>query len=209
MANATIEGFDCTLFFDYDCHRDHILSQLSDDGRIEWLEKRMRMIFLKPLAKIYDRASVVYKELSSLAGGPPMTPMLMTTSLLMNGVEALGSFLTRSSKNRRRFQKFMGKYMAPWTVTIVAPHHGRKRLSEILWDAYRNGLAHSFAILHAGIDEAPGTRKYKISDGVLQIDCWKLFADFHQAVNKMFGDVRLRGKTRSLFLQRFNEVYKC
>jgi len=209
MPNAVIEGFNCTLFYDYDCERHHILNQLSDDGKIEWLECRMRMIFLDPLARIYDRDSVAHHELNFPAGGPPMTPMLMTMSLLMNGIEALGSFLTSARGNKQRFQEFMNRYMVNWTTIVTAPYHGTHPLSDILWKYYRNGLAHSFAILRAGIDDVPGAAKYIISDGVLQIDGWKFFPDLQQAFTQMLQDVRAGGAVRTTFLQRFNDIYQC
>jgi len=209
MANAVIEGFECTLFYDYDCERFHILDQLSDDGKIEWLERRMRMIFLDPLAKIYDRTSIAHHELNFTEGGPPMTPMLMTMSLLMNGIEALGSFLTTATGNKQGFEEFMNRYMPDWTVTITAPYHGTHRLSDILWKFYRNGLAHSFAILRAGIDDVPGTDKYMISDNVLQIDGWKFFPDLQHAFNQMFQDARTDNHIRTVLLGRFNDIYQC
>src|SRR3990167_7682555 len=100
MANANIEGHDCTLFSDYDCHRDHILPKLSDDGKITWLERRMRMIFLEPLSTLLDRDSKAYAELETPKGGSPRTSVLLSTSLLMNGIEALGSFLTDTSSTK-------------------------------------------------------------------------------------------------------------
>jgi hypothetical protein len=214
MPNAVIEGFHCTLFYDYDCHRDHILNRLSDGGKVEWLEKRMRMIFLDPLRKVYDRASVAHRELHTQASGNPMTPMLMTFSLLMNGIEALGSFLiilptSDRRKNYRRFNEFMDRYLPDWTVQVTVPHHGNRKLSDILWDKYRNGLAHSFAILHAGIDDVPGNAKTMVQDNVLQIDGWKFFADLTTAIDRMFQDLHNVAATRAMFLTRFNDVYQC
>jgi len=214
MPNATIEGLDFTLFYDYDFHRDHILDRLQDNRKIEWLEKRMHMIFLDPLKKIYDRGSVAHNELHNQPSGAPMTPMLMTLSLLMNGIEALGSFLVAPprkdrKKNYHRFDKFMTKYMPDWTILVTAPNHGRRKLSDILWEKYRNGLAHSFAILNAGIADVPGSAKTMIEDGILQVDGWKFFADLVLAVDQMFQDARNFPASKKIFLRRFNDVYHC
>jgi len=208
MANATIEGKDCTLFFDYDC-TSGVINSLSDDGKIEWLERRMNMIFLDPLRKIIDRNSTVFSQLEHPPGEPPMTAMLMAVSLLMNGMEALGSFLTNLSDNNKRFYAFVDKYMPTWTILVNSPHHWNKPLSEILWKSYRNGLAHSFVILHAGIEPVGGNSKYHISSGALQIDGWKLFDDLQLGVSQMFKDVRTDAGAKSLFLTRFNDVYNC
>lgn len=212
--NAVIERHNCTLYYDYDCRRDNVLSQLSDDGKIEWLEQRMHMIFLRPLARLYDRASPAYQALNFPDGLPPMTPMLMAFSLLMNGVEALGSFLSRprksKNKNYKRFEAFMKRYMLDWTSAVKVPRGGRRKLSRIFWLNYRNALAHSFAITNdAGLEDISGTNKYRVADKVLQIDGSKFFADFVEAVARMFGDVRTKPRMRKLFLQRFNEVFPC
>ena len=209
MANAIIQGFECTLFYDFDCERHLILPRLNDECKIEWLERRMHMIFLDPLIQIFDRESVAHKALNFPPDGTKMTPMLMAVSLLMNGIEALGSFLTTSDGNGVRFRTFVSQYMPQWTFEVDAPHHGRRALSDILWSKYRNGLAHSFAILHAGVDDVPEDGKYMIQDNVLQIDAWKFFADLRRAIDKMFQDVRQASESQTLFLQRFSKVYRC
>ena len=207
MPNATIEGKDCTLFFDYD-HDNGVLKALSDNGKIEWLEKRMNMIFLDPLRKIIDRKSNIFPQIEH-PGGHPMTVMLMVVSLLMNGMEALGSFLTNSTNNNQRFFAFVSKYMSSWNAQVNSPHHGTLPLSGILWKSYRNGLAHSFAILHAGIEADDTNNKYHISGGVVQIDAWKLFDDLLLGVSQMFKDVRTNSSAKQLFIDRFNKVYDC
>jgi hypothetical protein len=209
MANAIIQGFECTLFYDYDCERHQILPKLTDENKIQWLESRMHMIFLDPLIQIFDRESIAHKALNYPPDGAKMTPMLMAVSLLMNGIEALGSFLTTSDNNGERFQAFMDKYMSEWTIEVDAPHHGRRALSDILWSKYRNGLAHSFAILHAGVDDVPGEGKYMVAENVLQIDAWKFFADLRRAIDRMFQDVRQPGDLQKLFLRTFSKVYRC
>ena len=209
VVNARIEGHDCTLFYDYDYHHNCSLKSLTHDGKIEWLERRMNMIFLDPMKKLTDRNSDVFKALEHPKGEPPMTAMLMIVSLLMNGMEALGSFLTTSESNATRFNEFVDEYMRDWTQFVDSPHHGRKKLSEILWKSYRNGLAHSFAIIHAGIESLPGTEKFAVSNGALQIDGWKLFDDLQLGISKMFSDIRSNAQTKRLFLERFRNVYKC
>jgi len=213
MANAKIEGYDCTLFYDYDCYRDMILPKLTDDGKIKWLELRMRMIFLRPLEVLFDRNSSAFHELESPSqDGSPRTITLMAVSLLMNGIEALGSFLTNlKSMKKENFCAFMDQFMPDWTCQISSPQHGKQpvSLSKILWDDYRNGLAHSFAIGGAGVDAVQGKDKFKIDGNTLQIDIWKFFSDFKLAVDKMFSDVSASGTSRSHFLSRFADVYNC
>jgi len=212
MPNARIDGFDFTLFYDYDCHRDHFLPKLSDDGKIEWLEARMRMIFIRPLSLLFDRGSSVFEQLERPINGLPSTSTLVSVSTLMNGIEALGSFLThRKSAKRQNFTAFMNKYMLEWCLLVPSPRHNNRKLplAEILWKAYRNGLTHSFAITGAGVDVVNGSDKFKIDGDALQIDIWKFFPDFRSAVDRMFEDVRKDKKIRTSFLKRFSYVYAC
>ncbi len=209
MPNANIEGHDCTLFFDYDCHLNGVLKQLTDAGKIEWLRLRMKMIFLDPINKIADRRGTVYPSLEHPAAGSPMTAMLMVTSLLLNGMEALGSFLTNSNNNNKRFYSFVNKYMSNWNVMVTTKQHGTKRLSEILWESYRNGLAHSFAILHAGIEDDQNNATHHFNNDVIQIDVWKLMADLQGAIDNMFADMQSNNGAKKMFMKRFNKVYTC
>jgi len=210
MKKINIEGHLCSLFMDYDKYPVDILSQLSDDGKIEWLEKRMNMIFLDPMRKIYNRNSVAHKELHRQKNRNPMNPMVMMLSLLLNGIEALGSFLTfynGRNKNSVRFNTFMDGYMLNWTQRINVPNEGYKKLSEFLWSKYRNGLAHSFAILKAGIDDVQGNSIFKIQDNILQIDGQKFFRDLTIAINSMFSDVKNNTQVKQIFIRRFNGEY--
>jgi hypothetical protein len=106
-------GYDeFTLFYDYDELRDGKLSKLSSvDEKIEWFMYRMEAVFLNPLRKLFDRESAAHKELNS----PPKTVwpwtamMTGTFSLLLNGIEALGSFLPECNKiTKEHYQKDKG-----------------------------------------------------------------------------------------------------
>ena len=210
MKRINIEGHLFSMFMDYDKYPINILAQLSDDGKIEWLERRMNMIFLDPMRKIYNRNSIAHKELHRQKNRNPMNPMLMMFSLLLNGIEALGSFLTPyngNCKNARRFNTFMNTYMANWTQIIQVHNEGNRRISEFLWEKYRNGLAHSFAILNAGIDDVPGNELTMIQDDILQIDGWKFFNNLLTAINNMFRDIRNNANSKTIFLQRFHSEY--
>lgn len=212
MANAIIEGHDCTLFYDYDFYRDGILQQLSDDGKIAWLKLRIQMIFMEPMSSLFDRGSQSFKEINTSRNGYPRTGTLLTVSLLMNGIEALGSFFTKKgSKKKLNFFTFINRYMSTWNIKVRSPRHQNKQLllSEILWYNYRNELAHSFAIDGAGIDRINGTHKYKVDGYTIQIDVWKFFVDFQHAVNQIFIDVCDKPDVRELFLARFKMIYKC
>lgn len=212
MPNATIEGHDCTLFYDYDCYQNGVLKKLSPNGKIEWLERRMNMIFLEPMKTLTDRNSDIFKALEH--PGRPSTAMLMVVSLLLNGMEALGSFLTENdeglpNKNYLRFDAFVKRYLTNWTMNVTTKQHGTKQLSDILWKSYRNGLAHSFAILNAGIEPDANGGTHHINSDVIQIDAWKLFDDLQNGITQLFKDVRADPVAQKKFLRRFNIVYSC
>lgn len=208
---VSIEGHNYTLFYDYDYHRDKVLQLLSDDGKIKWLEARMNMIFLEPISSLFDRSSKAFNELETAQSGKPRTGSLIAVSVLMNGIEALGSFITNNKSKRNNFLAFINKYIPTWAIKINSPQHGKQPivLAIILWKAYRNGLAHSFAIEGAGIDVVNGQQKYKIDGNTLQIDIWKFFKDFKQGVTDMFSDVKSNSNSKRLFMNRFKQVYKC
>ena len=209
MANAEIEGKQCTLFYDYDC-ANGVLSSLSDDGKIEWLQRRMNMVFLDPMKILVPLSSPGFALLNQSFGDPPITGMLMMVSIIMNGIEALGSFLgKRSASNYENFELFVIKYLPEWAINIPSPYYENQSLAKIMWKSYRNGLAHSFAILHAGIEPIPGSDKYRIADEIVQIDVWKLFEDLQTAVVAMFNDVFNDPIIKKQFLCTFNKVYTC
>jgi len=163
IARAHIEGKAFTLYYDYDQLRDGKLSQLTDDGKIEWFRLRMHYVFLEPIGRVFRAKSPAYRELNSTKPNdlPARSSIIASFSLLLNGIESLGSFSTTSKNNCDRFYAFMQNYMSSWDVPVPSlyPNAG---LKTILWKEFRNGIAHGFAIKHGGIDNeadtAPGWR---------------------------------------------------
>ncbi len=99
VARAHIEGKDFTLYYDYDQLRDGKLSQLTDDGKIEWFRRRMDFVFLEPLSRLYQGKTPAYRALNSTKQNdlPARSFVVPSFSILLNGVEALGSFMTTVS----------------------------------------------------------------------------------------------------------------
>jgi hypothetical protein len=156
VGKKRIENDDFTLFYDYDELRDRKLGKLSDNGKIEWFRYRMEAVFLNPLRKLFDRGSPAHKELNS----PPKTEWPWTAmmtgaySFLLNGIEALGSFLPKNhintdehikmdkkSKNYFAFKQFIVKYMKNWDVCVEGTDYRDQKgtrfqkvyLPQILW----------------------------------------------------------------------------
>ena len=219
VGKKRIENDDFTLFYDYDELRDGKLSKLSVDGKIEWFRHRMKAVFLSPLRKLFDQTSDVHKQLNS----PPNTEwpwsafMTATFSILLNGVEALGSFLPYSKtfvhehnknrgKNYFRFRGFIQSYMPDWDVEIPGTSYQSSYLPEILWDHFRNGIAHAFVVEGGGIEFEADPTRWKIKWGrYLEIGPIRFFEDFEKGVTNFFEDAK--SKYRKEFLSRFEVAY--
>jgi hypothetical protein len=211
-ARAKIDEKDFTLFYDYDQQRDGKLSQLNEDGKIEWFRLRMEIVFLEPLHRIFDRKSVAHRELNSRSNydRPIRAGMLAAFSVLLNGIEALGSFMKDSTKGKN-FYAFIRKYMSDWDTHVSGTSYQTDYLPRILWKYFRSGIAHGFVIEGGGgIEYATEDEKWKIEERRLEICPIAFFKDFEVGVKAFFSDIKnpLSNK-RSSFLSRFQEIYPC
>jgi hypothetical protein len=213
MPRATIESKDFTLFYDYDQLRDGKLSQLTNDGKIEWFRLRMEMVFLEPLRRIFDRKSRAYLELDSTSDEdlPLRAVMIAAFSILLNGIEALGSFTTPPrSRSRKNFIGFIRNYMSDWNIVVLGTSYQIDYLPEILWNHFRNGIVHGFVIEGGGIEYDIAGKKWVVEDERLKIDPIKFFADFLTGIGAFFTDIKeQKSKKRTYFISRFKEVYPC
>jgi len=227
IGTIKIEEIEFTLFYDYDQLRDKKLGRLSDDGKIKWFQLRMEMVFLEPLRRIFNRQSVVHRELNSSPESewPRTAFMTAAFSALLNGIEALGSFIPmdktiygehykKSGTNYFNFRGFIKEYMKPWDVQINGTYYKDKRgnsfksvyLPLVLWDYFRNGMAHAFVVDGGGIDyKADLTRWVVEQNGYLEIGPVRFFDDFQKGVDNFFDDAK--SKHRTNFLPRFKETY--
>jgi len=229
VGKKVIEDKEFTLFYDYDELRDGKLNLLSDGGKIEWFRYRMEAVFLSPLKKLFDRNSDVHKQLNSAPDAEwPWTAMITAAfSLLLNGIEALGSFLpenktitkehynkNKNSRNYFAFKQFIVNYMRDWDVSVKGTDYRDKEglryedvyIPLILWDYFRNGIAHAFVVKGGGIEyEADKTGFLIKYDGYLEIGPIKFFQDFEKALENYFAEVREPYRTR--FISQFNKAY--
>ncbi len=95
IVRAHIEGKDFTLYYDYDQLRDGKLSPLTEGGKIDWFRLRMQFVFLAPIERLFTAKSPAYRELNSTKPDdlPARSSVIASFSLLLNGIEALGSWL--------------------------------------------------------------------------------------------------------------------
>jgi hypothetical protein len=205
MAFVVIEGCVCTLFFDYD-YRAGIFGKLTEDGRIEWMERRFHMIFLDPLREIISPDTVVYHALEHPVDKPPLTAHLMAVAWLLNGIQVLGGFCTESDDEQTQFHAFMRYLPNDWGVMARIPYPS-VRLSEILWTVYRCGLSRNMALLGVGIEHDARGRTHQYIDGVLQVNPSRLLADVIDGFHRMFGGIRRsRSLERDYFIRRFDAL---
>lgn len=221
FTRAPIEGQDFTLYYDYDQLRHGKLAQLTDDGKIEWFRLRMNFVFLEPLSRLYQGKTPAYRALNSTKQNdlPARSFVIPSFSVLLNGIEALGSFITSSSDNRVRFFAFVKAYMKPWDTKVRnSPYHPQNDLKTILWDHFRNGIAHGFCIEGGGIDNeadmVPGgwrvvsdTQSSGSTTKRLLIGPNVFFRDFRVGVDGFFEAARTDSASRATFLRRFRETY--
>ncbi len=225
FTRAHIEGQDFTLYYDYDQLRHGKLAQLTDDGKIEWFRLRMNFVFLEPLSRLYEGKTPAYRALNSTKQDdlPARSFVIGSFSILLNGIKALGSFMTPPSKerdkNRRSFFAFISTYMKSWDTQVQNSLYPRQDdLKAILWDHFRNGIAHAFCIERGGIDNeaetAPGgwrvvtdTHLSGSTTKRLQIDPNTFFRDFRAGVDRFLEAARTDSASRATFLRRFRETY--
>ena len=217
IIRARIEGEEFTLYYDYDQLEHQRLAKLTDGGKIEWFRLRMQFVFLQPLDRLYKVKSPAFRELNSTKASdhPHRSFVIASFSLLLNGVEALGSFLTPPNTNNwERFHRFIELYMKPWDVTVTkSPMGATKGMKTILWTHFRNGIAHGFCIDRGGIDNEADCSRWRVlcdeqgKPARLEIGPNAFYRDFRAGVDKFFDDMKNRKRCRQVFLARFREVY--
>jgi len=116
---------------------------------------------------------------------PPSSFVIPAFSVLLNGLEALGSFLIESNQNRSRFYAFIETYMKSWNKSVANSPYPTRDLKEILWKYFRNGIAHGFRIEGGGIDNEADrdSRGWHVVEGRLLVGPYSFFNDFRKGVD--------------------------
>lgn len=172
-----------TGVLDYDRAR---LPLLDPGQRIDYFEKRVRLVAVNPLARIL--ATEILVEGSSA--------ILIFGVSLCCAIEATGKFLTGgrhkgSGANGRQFQEFLARYMTPEFQT---GRLGNETYGTVLWKHFRNGLAHGFSVSHGGFEGNPEQPYFTVKDVVgtacLEINPSRLFADYAGGFERYLADLR-------------------
>jgi len=170
-----------------------------DDEIIRWVEGRvnkMLIIPLKRIRKIFNRST----EMSGLKHVG-----LCITTVVLCASESFGRFLegegARRGVGRQCFKSFIKTYMP-----------NLKRYQNILWNGYRNCLAHGFRIARGRIRTSIGCLYITPENsemGVLEIELWNFFTEFTHAVERYFKELRdpTNNCLRKKFIDSFKSVY--
>lgn len=201
-----------TLFYDYDQIRDRKLSRLSPEQKVVWFRARTNMIFLEPLRRLWNSSSHVFNELMRTSPTQQVNCSfsIAAMSVMLNGVEALGSFIAPDLKGRGkskdRFFAFLRPYMSNWLVNVRIS--GRNwNVANMLWKHFRNGIAHGFGIEGPGSLEFLQDRPFQVNGPVLHICPRHFFSDLDRAVTAYFASFKESSEALQRFHKHFDKVY--
>lgn len=186
-----------TYYPDVDNMRELVNS--GDNEIIRWVEKRIEKALILPLNEIKKRFDTEPDDHPIKQIGLPVS------TIILCAIESFGRFL-KGKGNKKRvagkcFKAFISNYMKEF-----------EKFKRELWDGYRNCLAHGFRITEGRVrflDKCCYSPEDSES-GVLEIDLWKFFDKFKEAVIKYFGDVKNKSdsKLKTKFISSFKSLYE-
>jgi hypothetical protein len=184
-------------WLDYD--RDK-LPTLTTDERIDYFEKRVRLVAVNPLRRTLA---------TEIMPTPDSSALLIFGVSLCCAIEAAGKFLTGGTVgNQKRFIAFVDRYMAP---DLQAVSIGGARNVETVWNHFRNGLTHGFAVSHGGFEGHPTGPYFRVAtvcgQQCLELNPSRFFDDFHAGFERYLADLRAAGSSDALRLN-FDSVFK-
>jgi hypothetical protein len=189
-----------TGWIDYD--RPHLTGR-GPAERVDYLEKRTRLVAINPLRRILDN------ELHPR--DPSGNPIPDCSALLIFGVavccfiESLGKFVTGggSVRNHERFDAFLCKYL---TSEFQNEKLSGKTYGYILRKSFRNGLAHGFAVERGGFEGGASAPYFTVVNGLLRINPRLLLEDLCNGFDKYLSDLRAALPTGALYVN-FDKVF--
>lgn len=188
-----------TGWIDYD--RPHLAS-LSASERIDYFEKRTRLVSLNPLNRLLLHE--VHPKDASGNDVPDSSALLILGVAACCSIESLGKFVNGGTGgNHDRFKAFLHAYMHNdyQAKSISADNYG-----QILWKSFRNGLAHGFAVCHGGYEGNAGDPYFTIKAGALEINPTLLLDDLQTGFNNYLSALRAVPTTDTKYVN-FDHVF--
>ncbi len=174
----------------------NILPHLSTKQKIQYFEKRLKRVLLLPLKDIYSDFKKEKKHSSTL---------LCLGTVICCAIEALGKFYTgRTARGNagRNFKAFVKEYM---NSKFRTEQFNGRLYCDLLWEDFRNGLAHGFAIKSGGFEHQDvyfKTKLFNCGREQLEIDPSLFYTDFHNGVKDYLIKLKL-SKSTDIILKNF------
>jgi len=185
-------------YVDYD--RD-LLPKLNKTQKIKYFyNQRVKKLILNPLHEMHESMMEEKKDCS---------PLLCFGNCICCSIEAFGKFYTGRTErgnSRANFRKFIEKYM---DKEFFLKEFKGKKYADLLWDDFRNGIAHGFVIKSGGFEHhQPKYFQIKKIGGrdELEIDTQSFYKDFLNGVRKYLNDLKKSGVTDDIF-KNFNIAF--
>ena len=157
------------------------------------------MVLIKPLDYMYDH--LINKTLKNIS------VLLCWANCICCSIEAFGKFYTGNTKSgysRKNFETFISSYM---NGDFYEKKLNKKYYGKILWDDFRNGIAHGFTIKSGGFEHNYNEYFRIEKTNSLLIDPAKFYDDFKKAVNLFCEDLNSDDSKYKTFEKVFEEVF--
>lgn len=162
------------------------LPALGRGDRIDYLERRTRLVALNPLRRILQSEILPKDTAGNLIADS--SALLIFGVAVCCSIESLGKFVNGGAGNNQdRFKAFLHNYMSP---SFRLEKLAGKTYGEILWRYFRNGLAHGFAVCHGGYEGSVGGPYFRPSGTMLEINPTSLLEDLYGGFDKYMKDLR-------------------
>jgi hypothetical protein len=175
------------------------LPSLNKSQKIRYFcNKRVKYVLLNPLDEMYQSLMKEKNESSIL---------LCFANCICCSIEAFGKFYTgKTGQSGNNFKEFVKKYMHS---NYVTQRFNSKRYVDILWNCFRNGLAHGFTIKNGGFEHNL-KELFKIknirSKKQLVIDPTLFYRDFRKGVRKYIQDLK-KSKLADPIYKNFDKTF--
>ena len=124
-----------------------VLRALNFKDEVTFLKERAKLVFLDSIEEIFyfdrERASSKFH-------------LLNATTIICCAIEGLGHYLTGTDDSFGSFKTFVEEFMDPSFQKTLIVDGEEVTYSRIVWQDFRNGLAHGFYIKRGGIERGKG-----------------------------------------------------